>query len=76
MASYYDNIGAQGAQGPQGPQGNWDQDDPPRHWRCPHCEVRYDWEAHPREVAQYVDNEPGIPHIECPSCRRCMGCKH
>ena len=72
----FESDGPQGAQSPQDHPDSWYEDNPPRHWNCPRCRVRFDWEENPLVVAQYVDGESGIPHITCPSCQRCMGCKH
>lgn len=76
-----DDFESEGPQGAQDHPDSWYEDDPPRHWNCPRCRVRFDWEATPLVVAQYIDDipysqVPAIPHITCPSCQRCMGCKH
>lgn len=82
MFYYNEEYGAQGAQGSQGSQGSqsyfdgWVEIDSLRQWNCPRCKLYFDWDATPLVVAQYIDDVPGIPHITCPSCQRCMGCKH
>lgn len=47
-----------------------------RKFDCPHCGEFYDRDAQDSEEATIGNTGPGphIPHINCPQCKKCMGC--
>lgn len=47
-----------------------------RKFDCPHCGKFYDRDIQDAEEATIGNAGPGprIPHINCPQCKKCMGC--
>lgn len=45
-------------------------------WNCPHCGYFYDTtKGVAGEVFTVGVFRPSIPHMTCPKCRECMGCR-
>jgi transcription elongation factor Elf1 len=44
---------------------------------CPHCGVYFDASTQGGEVYTVGNVGPGphIPHMHCPECKKCMGCR-
>ena len=46
-----------------------------KQWDCPHCGEPYDTTKQENEEYTVGIGPSCIPHIICPKCKKCMGCK-